>query len=416
MAAGQWPGGAPLEDTLPAVMHRLPSTVQSPTGSHMTYDACAVPPGPVRPGLLTPRRSEDSFATSAVLRDITPIRRTGHSAAESGHSEMTLPPQALTPRSVRPAPMVAATGPAAMSMNSLAATFQGVPAIRVQQPVIEVLAPVAYRPPQVGFGSLPGSYVAPPQGIPRPGSYVAPPQGLTPPASMVIAPSMAGQIVQLGMGSLSYAAPLQRNPSFVPPLSSLPQSSSMAMQVLPQGPPSLVPAVSTSSLAIVEPPKNVTVGEARDQIRQITTGVPAPTEIEKQKAAYSKRLDGQMRYEQEILKMSELHQSQIIYQAAEAQKRQACLAIEQQARQQELQLQQQTSNQMMGMQQELQNWKILLEKQANELVMEYQRKKSAEELMLAQFDAQQKALEMQAQLTGKLQASRIERPESALRL
>jgi len=169
------------------------------------------------------------------------------------------------------------------------------------------------------------------------------------------------------------------------PLGSVPQSFSMQVS------PSQVPMSAAQQ----------TPEEAREQLR-LTVGMPLPKEIEKQKAAYSKRLDGQMKYEEELLKMTQEQQRRLIYQAAEAEKRQACLAIEQQAKQQELQLAQQCSGQMMVMQQELQSWKLLLEKQANELLMDYQQKKSTEELLVAQFDAHQKAYQMQAQLAGQL--------------
>lgn len=204
----------------------------------------------------------------------------------------------------------------------------------------------------------------------------------------------------VGPGSLSFVAAPQGN-SFVPPvpLAALPQSFSMQASS-----PSMVPHVPTSGGTAPErtPEQAQKLNrQARDQLKQ-TAGMPHPGEIEQQKAAYSKRLDGQMRYEEEVLKMTQEQQRMLIYQAAEAEKRQACLAIEQQAKQQELQLQQQTSMQMMGMHQELQNWKMLLETQANELLMEYQQKKSTEELLVAQFDAHQKAHQMQAQLASQL--------------
>lgn len=147
----------------------------------------------------------------------------------------------------------------------------------------------------------------------------------------------------------------------------------------------------------------ITAEKAREQIKQMTATVPPPSEIDRQKAAYSKRLDGQLRYEEELLKMSQQQQTQLIYQSAEAQKRQACLAIEQQARQKELELQQQCSSHMMGMQQELQSWKLLLERQAGDLTMEYQTRKNAEEMMLAQFEACQQAAMTQQRLAGQLQ-------------
>lgn len=302
----------------------------------------------------------------------------------------------MTPPMVRPSSM-SISGPSFMTATALAATFQGIAAAPAHQPIMEVLPPVTYRPAHVSAGSLPGSYTAPPMAPGLQGSYVAPPKAV----SVVLPPpiSIAGKV---SAGSVSYEGMPNKSPSFVPPTAMTPLAAaprSFSMQVLPPAP-----------LQHLQPAPGVTPAQARDQVMQLTSGVPLPDEIDKQKVAYSKRLDGQLKYEEELLKMTQQQQTQFIYQAAEAQKRQACLAIEQQARQQELQLQQQTTAQMMGMQQELQSWKLLLERQASELTMEYQTRKNQEELMLAQIDAQQNTYMMQARLAGQLQNMDRSRP------
>merc|ERR1712007_383056 len=106
-------------------------------------------------------------------------------------------------------------------------------------------------------------------------------------------------------------------------------------------------------------------------------------------------MGGQLRYEEELLKLSQRKQQKLIYEAAEAQKRQAIMEIEQKAKQQEHQLNQQCSAQLMGMHQEMQSWKLMLEKQANEATLGYQTMKGQEELLVAQFEAKQRAWELQ---------------------
>lgn len=311
-----------------------------------------------------------------------------------------------------------------MTTAALASTFHGahvatapqplgVPAAAAPQQVIEVLPPMAYLPPRAGVASLPGSYVAPPQAASLPGSYAPPPQAVTPPASVAVQQPMSGLVVQpvvAGGGSYvapphvgSFVAPPQT--SFVPPVQtasfmaapSFPQTYSM-----PQAPAGNILQPPAGSIVQQMPAPVRKAAVSREELR-MTTGVPDPGTIDKQKRAYSKRLDDQLRYEEELMKMSQRQQTRLIQHAAEAQKRQACLAIEQQAKQKELELNQQCSTQLNCRQQELQSWKLLLERQASDMHLEYEQRKSTEELLLAQFDAHQKAYQMQAQLAGQHQ-------------
>lgn len=121
----------------------------------------------------------------------------------------------------------------------------------------------------------------------------------------------------------------------------------------------------------------------------LTAGVPDIASVEKQKQAYNARLDNQAKCEEELLKMKQQQEKVLIYQAAEARKRQAILAIDQEAKQQELELDQQCNAQRMGMQQELQSWKLLLQQQAASAILDYQARKSQEELLIAKYEANQ---------------------------
>jgi hypothetical protein len=133
----------------------------------------------------------------------------------------------------------------------------------------------------------------------------------------------------------------------------------------------------------------------REKLR-LTAGIPSPDAIDNQKSAYSKKLDQQLRYEEELLKMNQRKKKELIKEAAEAQKRQACMKIEQQAMEQEHHLDQQCLSQVMGMKKELETWKLVLEKQASEATFGYNNMKSQEEILMAQFDAHQRALEASA--------------------
>jgi hypothetical protein len=135
----------------------------------------------------------------------------------------------------------------------------------------------------------------------------------------------------------------------------------------------------------------VTPTQAKAQIHKMMTGIPTPAEIERQKAAYSQGLDAQMKMQEELLKLEQVQQANWIKQEAENRKRQACLAIEQEAKQQEILMHQHLSGQWMGLQSELQNMRMVLERQAGGLQLEYEQRKHVEEQMLAQVDAQTQA-------------------------
>jgi len=122
--------------------------------------------------------------------------------------------------------------------------------------------------------------------------------------------------------------------------------------------------------------------------RNLAAGLPDPSAIENQKSAYNKSLEDQLRHGEEMLKMQQKQQTDYIYQAAEAQKKQLICQIEQNAKQQEIQLSQKYSEKQMSLQQEYQHQKLILEKQANDLAMEYQRRKAQEEMMTQQYEMQ----------------------------
>merc|ERR1719253_1203923 len=94
-----------------------------------------------------------------------------------------------------------------------------------------------------------------------------------------------------------------------------------------------------------------------------------------------------MQREESELKAQEQQQLANLLQNNEDRKREAIFRLEQEAKQQELGLKQQFGNQLMGMTQELQNRKMALEKQANDLIMEYQQRKAQEEMLMLQYQA-----------------------------
>eukprot|EP00927_Polykrikos_kofoidii_P043833 TRINITY_DN3792_c0_g1_i1.p1 TRINITY_DN3792_c0_g1~~TRINITY_DN3792_c0_g1_i1.p1 ORF type:complete len:440 (+),score=77.93 TRINITY_DN3792_c0_g1_i1:52-1371(+) len=134
----------------------------------------------------------------------------------------------------------------------------------------------------------------------------------------------------------------------------------------------------------------------------LLAGIPDPSSIEMQRSAFSNSLEEQKARGEEALKVQQQEHTKYIYQTAEAQKRQLMLQIDQQAKQQELALSQQFSHQVMSLNQEYQTQKIALEKQANELVMDYHRRKSMEDMNIQQYEIQRKAHDEQARFVQEL--------------
>merc|ERR1712032_1470144 len=141
------------------------------------------------------------------------------------------------------------------------------------------------------------------------------------------------------------------------------------------------------------------------QPQSLTAGMPDPKAIETQKVAYSKSLEEQAAHGEDMLRMQKEEQIDQIYQAAEARKRQLMVEIDQQAKQQELQLSQQYSPQVMGLQQEYHHQKLILEKQANDLTLEYHQRKAQEDLMLQQYEVQRQHYDEQMGICNEMQTN-----------
>jgi hypothetical protein len=195
-------------------------------------------------------------------------------------------------------------------------------------------------------------------------------------------PPVGGIIVQPGSMRMPQAQPLVGNTTPRATPRALSQFASFA---------SLQPSASSF--------ENISTSSAQEETKQakllvdgkpnLTAGVPDIDTVEKQKDAYQKRLEQQAKCEEELLIMKQAQERLLIQQAAEARKRQAILAIDQEAKQAELQLDQQFNAQRMGMQQELQSWKLVLQAQASGAMLDYQARKSQEELLIAKLEAEQ---------------------------
>eukprot|EP00933_Yihiella_yeosuensis_P003154 TRINITY_DN10562_c0_g2_i1.p1 TRINITY_DN10562_c0_g2~~TRINITY_DN10562_c0_g2_i1.p1 ORF type:complete len:2147 (-),score=751.30 TRINITY_DN10562_c0_g2_i1:92-6532(-) len=230
--------------------------------------------------------------------------------------------------------------------RSLAMSQSYVPTVGTQTPTVGSARPAAFGTPQRQISSV---------------------QVYNTPQPMVPLSPMQYQAPQLGFSPMRNAS----SSSFVPPVAGVPR--------MPAGPP--------------QPPA------------KLTSGIPDPASIESQKAAYNKSLEEQAKAGEEMLKKQQKQQMDQIFQAAEAQKKQAICQIEQEAKKREFQISLQYSQKSMSLQQEFQIQKLALEQQAHDLAMEYQQRKSQEEMMQMQYEMQKAHYDDQVRMLSDMNAT-----------
>lgn len=141
---------------------------------------------------------------------------------------------------------------------------------------------------------------------------------------------------------------------------------------------------------------------------RITSGLPDPDSISKQRAAYLKALGEQEQQAIEVLEQQRAQQVQLLRAQGDQQKKKFFLEVDQQVSQNDIVLTQQHGEQMMILNQQYSQQRGILENQANSLIMEYQQKKAQEDqvmqqfhLQIEQFNKQQKYNEEMVRLQGQ---------------
>jgi len=204
------------------------------------------------------------------------------------------------------------------------------------------------------------------------------------------------------------SAPVQATGSYGPPItqmnmapttvSQLPTSSVVSADMLARmAAPVALPTITNPALdpALTAPPR-------------LTSGLPDPTSIAKQREAYLKALEEQERQAIGVLEQQRAQQVGLLRAQGDQQKKKFCLEVNQQVSQNDIVLTQQHSEQMMVLNQQYSQQRGVLENQANTLIMEYQQKKAQEDMMLQQYqlqveqhNAQQKYNEEMVRLQGQ---------------
>merc|ERR1719183_3229704 len=141
---------------------------------------------------------------------------------------------------------------------------------------------------------------------------------------------------------------------------------------------------------------------------RLTSGIPDPTAIAKQREQYLKALEEQERQAISVLEQQRVQQVGLLRAQGDQQKKKFYLEVNQQVSQNDIVLTQQHSEQMMVLNQQYSQQRGILENQANSLIMDYQQKKAHEDMMMQQYqlqveqyNAQQKYNEEMVRLQGQ---------------
>jgi len=178
------------------------------------------------------------------------------------------------------------------------------------------------------------------------------------------------------VASPSYSAPLNLSPSTTQmplPVSSVMTCDQFVSSTVPIGLPAItLPAAPGEVNA---PPK-------------VTSGMPDPEAIAKQRASYLRALEEQEKQAIGVLEQQKKQQIDLLRAKGDQQKRKYCLEVNQQVAQNDIVLDQQRSEQLMTLNQQYSQQRGILENQANTLIMEYQQKRAQEEMCIQQYKLQ----------------------------
>jgi len=199
---------------------------------------------------------------------------------------------------------------------------------------------------------------------------------------------------QPGQALMMTTAQPQRAPSFIPPVAVQYVDTAQTVPAQVQQQPQQQMATMNTGAPLGEPVEP----------QRLTAGLPEPSAIAAQRAAYTKALDVQLTEGNSVLSSQLKQQTEYLHQVGEQQKRQYSLEVDQQMKSQEIQLVQQHNQQLLMLQQAAQQQKAALEQQANALLLDYNQKKASEDLAFQQYSFQKDQFEAQVRYTAEMKA------------
>lgn len=133
----------------------------------------------------------------------------------------------------------------------------------------------------------------------------------------------------------------------------------------------------------------------------LTAGIPDPQEIAKQKEEYRQRLDAQQTQGEEIINRQTDRQREYLRMQAEQQKALASGQCDQQLRVEEVALEQQYQRQLEELHEGARRQKLLLHKQASDLVLEFNARRTQEEINHRQYGIQLQTWEAEHRMSSE---------------
>lgn len=141
----------------------------------------------------------------------------------------------------------------------------------------------------------------------------------------------------------------------------------------------------------------------RPQVPGVNVPMPDPEAVAKQKEAYARELEVQLKDGAEKLGQNMKQQIDALHAQAQQEKSLHSLLVDQQVKQQELLLSQQYNQQLMRLTQAAQRQGAELEQQATNLMLEYQQRKVEEDFINSQAGVERQYAEMQAKFSNEFQ-------------
>lgn len=135
---------------------------------------------------------------------------------------------------------------------------------------------------------------------------------------------------------------------------------------------------------------------------RLTSGLPDPASIAKQREGYLKALEEQEQQAIAVLEQQRAEQVSLLRTQGEQQKKKFFLEVNQQVAQNDIVLTQQYGEQTMLLNQQYSQQRGLLENQANTLIMEYQQKKAREDLEVQQYQLQCQQFQQQQKYNDEM--------------
>lgn len=188
----------------------------------------------------------------------------------------------------------------------------------------------------------------------------------------------------------------------------VPPMQSVMHQVVPGGSVLLPPKTGKAAppmqpMQLRQQQPQVNLSATNGAKHDLCAGLPDPETIRRQKEAYAKDLEEQLKRGVEMLGQAHKEQTELLHTSANQEKHRYNLAMDQQVKQQELLLSQQYNEQLMRLQQAAQQQRAELEQQACGLTLEYQQRKVQEEFMVQQAEIQKQHHDAQSRLATDME-------------